>query len=615
MASASSRLLLLCLAGLLQAQSAENISNDILSLERLSEDDLAGLESLLDDRINLNDVSAGELWFLDDSLAAAILSAREAGPFRDWADLGRRTSLPPATIRSLREIVDIIAMGRTEGRISTRIVDHGADERIRTRLNLDGPSWSGQWVLQRDPGEYDLADLSALSVNVRRGAGELSLGTQRLNWGLGLVLADEFAAPRGETLLRPVSRLLRLRPGFSNSNLGTLHGASVELQGERSRLLAGASAQQTDITADSDGAPRIVAYRTHASPATTTREAVSYLAATSTMGDWSVGGLISNHDLQPTAETSGSGGRTYSATAAGIIHSSAGEWRVNIERALRTAQGADGPDPAASQTRLTFSNKGERGRPYLRLALIHRRYPPNWAPLRGRMMGRRVSRGNESGWFVGWHWRDTPWQTSGYLDLYRPLLAPVEGWPVEGQEWGLRVSTRIRRGEATLFTRGRNEATSVQGENQSGVEITRRQVAVTRFVSAAWSSRWTRRLTSRLIAKGNTLRGTGEAQWGGAVGGSLRYQSAEGNTGALGIFAFQTDGWDQRVTIYQYGLPGEFSLRALSGRGWRVQGRWGRALGNGVLSVRLARAWRRPETGGPGLEITSEAALQMDVAL
>ncbi len=603
------------MAGLLQAQSAENISNDILNLERQSEDDLAGLESLLDNRVSLNDASSEELWFLDDSLAAAILSAREAGPFRDWAELGRRTSLPPATIRSLREIIDLAIVGQTEGRLSTRIVDHGADERIRTRLNLNGPSWSGQWVLQRDPGGYDLADLSALSVNVRRGDRELALGAQRLNWGLGLVLADEFPAPRGETLLRPVSRLLRLRPGFSSGNLGTLQGASIDLQGERLRLLVGASAQQTDITADSDGAPRIVAYRTHASPATTTRETVSYLAATALIRGWSVGGLISDYDLRPTQETSGSGGRIYSVTAMGAILTGAGEWRANHEGALRTIRGANGPGPGASQTRVTFSSKGERGRPYLRLALIHRRYPPNWIPLRGRMMGRHVSRGNETGWFVGWHWRDTPWQTSGYLDLYRPLQAPAGGWPLEGQEWGLRVSARTRRGEVTLFARGREEATSSQELNQSGVEIIRRQVAVTRFLSAAWTSRWSRRLTGRLIAKGNTRQGTGKAQWGGAVGGSLRYQSPAGNTSALGAFAFRTDGWDRRVTIYQYGLPGEFNLRALSGRGWRIQGRWGRALGNGVLSVRLARQWRRRENGRPGLEITSEAALQMDVAL
>ena len=560
----------------LQAQSVEQLNPDIMNLQQLSEEELTGLATLLDNPVNLNKASGSELWFLSDSLADAILSARKSGPFRDWSDVARRTGLPKATIATLEQLATLTAAQRLDAHLSTRVVSNGSDERLRTRLRVDGGAWGAQWVVQRDPGEYQLADLSALSLTLHRGDDQFALGSQRLTWGLGLVLADEFAAPRGATLLRPVSRLVRLRPGYSNSNIGMLQGASADVRWERLRLVAGVSAQQPDITPGEDGAPRVVAHRTHHAPATTTGETLRYLGVISALLGWRAGGLATRYRLQPTPATTELNVDITSVVVQRSFKTGAGEWWAAHETGWRVTQAGkrNSVGETAHQTRLTYSATAGPGYRRLRLALMHRRYPPNWVPLRGRMVGRRASRGNEAGWYFGWQWRKKPWQVNGYLDLYRELqAAAADLWPRDGREWSLQGRGRWPRTTVTIYVRQRQEAGTVRLVNSSGVGTVQQQVQFTQYVSLIWSTDWARNWHSQLLAKGTLGRASTERQGGGSVGGRLRYTFPADHSITLGVYGFSTDSWDQRITVYEAGLPGEFNLTALYGRGVRLHGR------------------------------------------
>ena len=618
MGSRSNRILLWLLAAALQAQSAPDFNAAMLNLQLLSDEDAAILESLLDNPLSLNTATPADLWFLDDSLAAALLAARRTGPFKDWEDMAWRTRLPPAHLEALRPFVYLPPDRGVQANLSTRLVGTGADERIRTRLNLDGGRWTAQWVLQRDPGEYRLTDLSDLSVTVKRGPARLALGAHRLTWGLGLVLADEFASPRGETLLRPKSRLLHLRPGYSNTNTGVLRGASIQRQWGRFQLAAGASIQQADIAADPDGTPRVVAYRTHTKPATTARETLGYLAGTVSLLGWSMGGLTTRYGLQDTPQTPGAQGRFYSLAVMRAFAGQTGEWSINHEEALQLGVDSQaGPVPGrAGQTRLSFVGLRGTQNDRLRLTLLYRRYPPGWTPLRGRLVGDRVSRGNESGWFFGWQWGRSPWKLGGYLDSFRQLQPQSAGaWPREGWESGLTLGARRQPVEASLFYRRREETAGEISPGRGGLDVLQQQATSSHYIRVALGYARSPTLTTRLMAAATSSAGGDKPGRGETLGARVRYRFRSGASLAVGAHGFATTGWEHRLYVYEDGLPGEFNFRALSGSGVRLNARLSLPVGKGLISLRVARQWRRADPGAAAPQESRQLGLQMDIAL
>ncbi len=601
-----------------KAQSPRHLNSDLLNLQLLSEEDMAILESLLDNPVNLNRAASADLWFLDDSLVSVVLTARRSGPFSDWADLARRTLLPPERIHSLQQFVTLPPDREVRARLSTRLVATGTDERIRTRLNLDGRRWAAQWVVQRDPGEYHLADLSDLSLTVRGNSTHLALGAHRMTWGLGLVLADEFAAPRGETLLRPVSRALHLRPGYSNTNTGVLRGASVHHRWSRFQLLAGTSVQQADITTDPDGTSQVITYRTHAGPAASTGEILCYLAGTASFLGWNVGGLASRYQLQATSGIPDSQRRIGSLVAMRSFQTRAGEWSLCHEEAVQQGE----PDTtwqvrqSARQTRLSFVAHRGLQRNRLRLTLLHRKYPPGWIPLRGRLVGDRVGRGNESGWFFGWRWGQPAWQLNGYLDSFHQVEPQLSGaWPREGWESGMAVKANRRQVEASLFYRYQEEIAGAGSLKSAGLSIMQQKITAANYVKFALAYNGLHNLTARFMMALRTSGAGDDQGWGETIGVSLRYRFRTDISFAVGAYGYATDGWDQRLYVYEDGLPGEFNFRTLSGRGVRVYGRMSLPVGKGLLSLRLARQWSRADPPGTTPRADQQAGLQMDIAL
>jgi len=588
----------------LQAQP-DQLNTDVLNLQLLSNEDFAALESLLDNPLSLNTATAADLWFLEDSLVVIVLTARQAGPFTGWEDVARRTHLPPARIEALRQFVYLAPERALQGRLSTRITTSGTDERIRTRLNLDGDQWKAQWVVQRDPGEYHLADLSDLSVMMERGSTSFALGAHRVTWGLGVVLADEFATPRGETLLRPASGSIRLRPGYSNTNTGVLRGASIHCRQGRVQLIAGTSIQQADVTTDPQGNPRVVAYRAHTRPTATAGETLAYFAGTVSVLGWNLGGLTTWYDLQATAETAGSRRQVHSLVAARTFQSRLGEWHASHEEGLQTTA-------RASQTRLSFERSSSPQHSRLRLTLLHRRYPQGWVPLRGHLVGARVSRGNESGWFFGWLWGHTPWKISGYLDTYRQQVPDQTGsWPRVGWESGLAASVKKHAVKVSLYYRSREETANASVLSSAGLDLLEQRLTTSHYVRFSLLYSRSPAFTARFVAAATTSDAGGQEGKGETFGGSLRYRFRSGAAVTLGAHVFETDDWDHRLYVYEDGLPGEFSLRALSGQGVRMHGRVALPVGKGQVSLRVARQWRRTSPEESALQV----GLQMDIAL
>ncbi|MFB0516838.1 MAG: hypothetical protein ACETWG_09595, partial [Candidatus Neomarinimicrobiota bacterium] len=521
----------------LYAQPAQHLNSDILNLQLLSDADFVALESLLDNPLSLNNTVSADFWFLEDSLAGVVLAARQSGPFTSWEDVARRTHLPGASIQSLRQFFYLPPDRGVAAQMSARIATAGTDERIRTRLNLNGGQWSAQWAVQRDPGEYRLADLSDLSVTIQKGRTQLALGAHRLIWGLGLVLAEEFAAPRGETLLRPTTRLIQLRPGYSNTNTGVLRGASIHAQRGRFQFVAGTSIQRVDITAEPDGTPRVVDYRTHTRLGATTAENVTYLAGTTSLVGWKLGGLASWYSLQSTAETSGSQRQDFSLVAMRSFHSPLGELHASHEEAIQLYPYKEPWQPTgrASQTRLTFIGSRSPKNEQLRLALLQRRYPPEWVPLRGRLVGEAVSRGNESGWFIGWRWNQRYVKLSGYLDSYCQVKSQsADTWPYEGWQSGLGIKIMKRPIEASLYYRTQEEVASTSTLNNAGLEIIQQRVAILHYAKFGLNYTRSSNFSARIIAALKASEVGYKPGQGETFGVSLRYRFRSDVTFTLG---------------------------------------------------------------------------------
>ena len=84
---------------------------------------------------------------------------------------------------------------------------------------------------------------------------------------------------------------------------------------------------------------------------------------------------------------------------------------------------------------------------------------------------------------------------------------------------------------------------------------------------------------------------------------------------AGGAYGFSTGSWDQRIYIYEDGLPGEFALRPLAERGWSLYALVGLPLGRGRLSFRSRRQWLYKEERGKFVGQPGQYGLQLDVAL
>ncbi len=600
-------ILAVALGATLYGQSDADLSSDIFDRQSLSEDQQAALASLLDDPLDLNAASI-DLWFLRPAVAAAVYTAREAGRFTGWRDLERRTSLPPETV-ALLKTVTYLSGTKAVGELSTRLVAGSGGEKIRTRLRLNSGSWLILGTTQHRPGEYRLTDRTGLSLARPGRYWQLILGDYRLSWGSGLLLADDFPRPLGTAQLGSAPATARLRPGFSSSTRGFLRGLGTLYHRGRLLLIGGYHLEQVDLTED-EGQPRVVAYRTHTRPALTSGERLPYLGGSLALGGWEVGGLTAGYGLERTAGTVAVNRQYHSMTIRRKFTGPSGGWELVHENGWQAEQ-------VANLTRLAYSSPAGQSTGRLRLTMHYRRYPPGWEPLRGQLMGQRASRGNETGWFLGWGWRRAPVSLSGYLDTFGQTTAQAAGIGAdEGRESGLEAAARKGRLEIRALIRN-------EQANRAGTIID--SMGLESFQQLR-TSRWYRRLSAtlkadrstqlRLLAAQVRTAGNRQSGWGIIFGAALRHRhQRSGLSVAGGAYGFNTDGWDQRIYIYEDGLPGEFGLQPLAGRGWSLSGLVGLPLGRGRLSFRSRRQWRYEEEQGKIVGQPGQYGLQLDVAL
>jgi hypothetical protein len=330
---------------------------------------------------------------MDDSLAAIIVNARQASPYRNWEDLSQRTQLPKSMIQELELIFYLRPEHQFRGNWSTRILTSGNDERIRSRLNLSRRLWFAQWTLQRDPEEYDLTDLSAFSVGFTRGATRLIFGSQRLDWGLGLILSKVYSPRRGTTLLRSIVDIMRIRPGFSNMTSGAMRGISLSVQLGQVRFFTGTGFQETDVALTSDGSSRIIPYRTHSRPSSHQYEILPWVGVSTSLKQTKLGAFVGDQHLMPTDTLPGARKRIHSLVLAQNYITQIGTWQLRHEEGWQTLvyKETSREQIRATQTRLIFQSQADSLGGRVRVALIYRAYPQAWTPIRGQLYGRHVS--------------------------------------------------------------------------------------------------------------------------------------------------------------------------------------------------------------------------------
>ena len=591
----------------LYGQSDADLSSDTFDRQSLSEDQQAALASLLDDPMDLNAASV-DLWFLRPAVAAAVHTAREAGRFTGWRDLGHRTGLPPETV-ALLQTVTYLSGTKAVGELSTRLVAGFSGEKIRTRMRVDTGSWLILGTTQHRPGEYRLTDRTGLSLARPGRYWQMVLGDYRLSWGSGLLLADEFPRPLGTAQLRSAPATARLRPGFSTSTSGFLRGFGSLYHRGRLLLIGGYHLEQVDLT-EVEGQPRVVTYRTHTRPALTTSERLPYLGGSLALGGWEVGGLTAGYALQRTAETVAVSRQYYSMTIRRTFAGPSGGWELAHENGWQGER-------VANLTRLAYSSPARQATGRLRLAMLYRRYPPGWEPLRGQLMGQRVGRGNETGWFLGCGWRGAPVSLSGYLDTYRQTAAQAAGiWADEGRESGWEAAARKGRLEIRVLIRNEQATRAGSIIDSMGLESFQQLRTSRRYRRLSATLKPDQATRLRLLAA--QVRTTGSQQAGSGIifGAAVRRRYRQsGLSVAGGAYGFNTDGWDQRIYIYEDGLPGEFGLQPLAGRGWSLSGLVGLPLGRGRVSFRGRRQWCYEEEKGKIVGQPGQYGLQLDVAL
>lgn len=600
---------------LLWGQFSSPFLPDFIDEQQLTSEELLALESYLDNPRDLNRISFQDLWFIADSLATLIVNTRQARPYRSWEDMARRTQLPESMIQELKLMFSLQQEQLFQGNWTTRLINSGNDERIRSRIHVSRRFWSAQWTLQRDPGEYDLTDLSAFSLGVQRGNTTLIIGSQRIEWGQGLVLSKAYAPRRGIALLRSPSDIMRIRPGYSNINSGAIQGISLSTQLGRLRVFCGTGLHKADVTLTPSGYPKIVAYRTHSHPSRQQYEVVPWIGSSTAFKQTSLGAFAGEQYLMPDDTLSGYRTQVLSLVLVKKYVAAAGTWQLRHEEAWQS-QGyreASGKQLRATQTRVLFNSKVDSSGKRVRLTMIYRAYPHRWVPIRGQLFGRHTSNGNERGLYLGWEWSRNPFSLTGHMDYFQQVIPTTGLWPHRGWESSLSAGLGGKSCLTRLTYRRKGEEVCVSSETLDGLTINTHVEPVTTYTSITYSGDLGLHLSARIHAA-RTKNDTGSRS-GNAIGSTLRYYTRSKTSIAAGAYLFRTDGWDQRIMIYEAGLPREFNMRPLYGSGLRIHGLISIPMDNGAISFRAAKEWKEADVGSETAASPLQAGIQIDIAL
>ncbi len=594
-------------AATVYGQTIADLSSDVVDRQSLSEEQQAALAALLDDPVDLNSARAGDLWFLRPAVATAVLEARLTGAFTGWPDLANRTRLPAETLAGLRAVAYLSAS--RAGELSTRLVSGSTGERIRSRWRYKQGPWQALGASMHQPGEFQLADHFGLSLARSGEHFQAVLGGYRLTWGLGLVLAKDFPRPVGPALLGTTPLTSRMRPSFSTTASDFMQGIGGLYQRGPVQLAGGYSFRQADISA-SQGIARVVTSRTNTQLGLTASERLPFVGGSLALAGWELGGLAAGYQLRPTAKTAAVDKKYYSATVRRILAYHASELDLAHESGWQAGLTASISRLSLSRTSAALGGRGK-------LTVLHRRYPPGWEPVRGRLTGQRVSRGNETGWFIGWSWRTTPFSMNGYFDSYQQTAATLPGAGAgQGRENGWEAIIRRGAVEGRILLREEDISKGGSFIDSAGLATSSQSRSARSYQRVALTTKFGPKFRLRVMAARQNTTDDYQADRGETFGLTVRYRhGTNGFNSSWGAYTFNTDGWDQRIYIYEDGLPGEFALHPLAGQGWgwfcRISRQWGR----GSIGLRARQQWKYNDQTAKTEAQPGQYGLQLEVAL
>ena len=553
---------------------------EVIQLDGLEEQDLQGLEGLIENPVDLNRTGREELWFVNDSLNQRIITARTNGAFAGWPDLASRAKLSQAELEALQQFTFISSQSEMVGQISNRVIMRNGEDHLRLRVAAKDHLGSLLINLDSDPNNTFVPINFATSFEVRSIV--LLLGSHRYTWGTGLLLANEFNPPRGEALLSFRSPHNRLRAAASRRRDNLINGLSLRYGGDRASYTVG-----RDL---SDG------------------DSLAYLSGSIQLSQLTAGFLITTHSKPADITLIDGKGRGYAGYLQYSINSAAGQWMISHENATRQAR-------QAHITWLKYVSAPSLINGTLKLALSIRHFPDRWRALRGRLPNSRSSSGNEHGEYMGWRWSTAGLKFAGYLDRSRPLTPPtVQTRTVTGEEVGLSVERKGRR-----FTGGLNWRQSRGGWT---TEAPGSAAPVEQLFLDTRSNYWRFHgdyVWSAAQSVGVLLaysRSADPPEGGEALGLRWRYKPSWTDLKVtLGGYRFRVNAWSNRVYVWEDGLPGEFNFRSLSGTGYRIYGRIIKPLQGGALALRIARQWRSSSSNDDSRTSDTEIGLQIDIAL
>jgi len=570
------------------AESESNIEQLLDLVDRLKRSKIVINEADVDDLCQLP-------WLKRADAEAIIIHRRDKGPILSLQELEliigkeKTASIAPyilfgkeSAIRRLPEAKAVVVDGSLYSRLFWEtpprqgILDSsyaGGNYKLYNRLQFSAPHLKASLVQEKDIGEADVADFSAISVNAYD-LGHLKsvvLGNYKLNLGQGLLIGQgryfsKGSDPAGSVRL-PSKQLL---PSASSTEFGFLQGAAATLKLDPFEVTLFYSSDHRDAVINSDSL--ITSFSTsgyHRTELETARKdnVTEIISGANLLARYQaglfngrVGGSVLNYHYPfPLNEFNFSSATLWSL-----------ESDLSLGHAALFAEAAFSPQP--SDASWTAGAEYEILHGLSTVAAI-RRYGVNYySPFAGAFAERGSGGSNEQGYYVGLNAKvSSRLSVAAYYDLFTfPLLDDHYQYPSSGNDsrflitwkqsrlftWNLQLQHKYREEQSNQGTSSRPLWTALpQKSDRCRLDC---DLSLSRLVQLR-SRGEVKKVVKEYLAGNQQFYG-----W-------LAYQQAGYSGGKFGLKGrmtlFNTEDYDAALYAYEDDLPLTSSLGMYNGRG------------------------------------------------
>lgn len=467
--------------------------------------------------------------------------------------------------------------------------------RFQQRIRWQRPQdFSVGAVLEKDPGETSYADYFGfhLAKQQKKGWIQRVVGDYQVQFGQGLVWgAGHFVGKGGETIYAVRRGQGGIRPYTSISERQAMRGVAGTFQHRNFTFSGMISRRKADARIEEDSVftslSRIGYHRTRSE--ISNRNSITLLTVGGdvhrTSSNWLVGMSWAWHHFSKPADPTFQlynqfafrGSQYWNQSVYFTYHGAGfqafGEW-ANAPKGMAWILGATAiPHP-----------KWE-------VAVLWRQYGRSFHSLYGQSFGEYSSPANEEGVYMGLKFlqkKGTQW-TLFYDQFSHPWIRFQTFGPGSGEQMGFRYQTSRKNKSQWIFQGGWKSRVVFPSPIDTTRSFNRWQM------SSQWISsphpRWN--FHSRLLAN------TQESRWGMGFFQDIKWTYRRGELKTrLGFF--QTDGYTQRVYVFEPDVLMGASFPAFYGTGFRGVWVWKQELTPRLdLWIRLAyiRVWDRPQLG------------------